>query len=110
MFKRIGSIIVVLVFIFTFTGLVLAGDEKGNPRKGKYTYRKNCRTCHIEGGSSRELGPIAKTQAQWEEVFKNVDKLPCKKEWDKLSVQDKADIYSYLWGHASDSPSPVKCE
>jgi hypothetical protein len=110
MIKRIGSIIVVLAFLLAAVGLVLAAAEKGNSRKGKYTYRKNCRTCHIDGGSAKELGPIAKTQAQWDEVFKKADKLACKAEWGKVSAEDKTDIYAYLWGHASDSPDPVKCE
>ena len=109
MFKRVGSILIVLVFVFGFIGLTLAGS-KGNARKGKYLYRKNCRTCHIENGSAKALSPISKTQAQWEEVFQNIDKLPCKKEWAKLSEKDKTDIYAHLWGHAFDSPSPAKCQ
>jgi len=109
MFKRIGSIFIVLVFVFGFIGLSMAAG-KGNARKGKYLYRKNCRTCHIENGNAQALSPISKTQAQWEEVFQNIDKLPCKKEWAKLSEKDKADIYAHLWGHAFDSPSPAKCQ
>ena len=109
MFKKIGLLFIVLVFLFVFIGLALA-EEKGNARKGKYTYRKNCRTCHVGGGSAKELGPISKTQAQWDEVFKGIENLKCKDQWAKLSEKDKADIYAHLWGHAFDSPSPEKCE
>ena len=109
MVKRIGSILIILVFVFGFIGLTLAGG-KGNARKGKYLYRKNCRTCHCEGGSAKPLSPIDKTQAQWDEVFNDIDKLPCKKEWAKLSDKDRQDIYAHLWGHAYDSPSPAKCQ
>ena len=81
----------------------LAG-RKGNARKGKYTYRKSCRTCHTEGGSAKDLSPIDKTQAQWDEIFKNIDKLKCREEWTKVSAEDQTDIHAHLWGHAFDSP------
>jgi hypothetical protein len=109
MFKRIGSILIIMFFVFAGIGIVTAGD-KGNARKGKYLFRKNCRTCHSEEGSAKALSPIDKTQAQWDEVFKSVDKLSCSKEWAKLSEKDRIDMYAHLWGHAFDSPSPAKCK
>lgn len=109
MFKRIGSIMLVVVFLTTAASLVAAAG-KGNARKGKYLYRKNCRTCHNESGSAKSLSPIDKTQAQWDEVFNKIDKLQCSAEWVKLSEKDQTDMYAYLWGHAFDSPSPAKCK
>lgn len=109
MLKKIGSLFIVLTFLFVFIALALA-EEKGNARKGKFLYRKNCRTCHVAGGSAKELGPNSKTQAQWDAVFKNIDQLKCKDQWAKLSEKDKVDMYAQLWGHAFDSPSPEKCE
>ena len=84
MFKRIGTVIIIVVVLFGFICLTLAAG-KGNARKGKYLYRKNCRTCHFEGGSAKALSPIDKTQVQWDEVFNNIDTLACKAEWAKLS-------------------------
>ena len=110
MFRRIFSILLVTVFLFAGIGMSLAQEGKGNARKGKYTYRKACRTCHTEGGSAKDLSPIDKTQAQWEEIFKNLDKLKCKDEWKKVAAEDQTDIYAHLWGHAFDSPSPEKCQ
>jgi mono/diheme cytochrome c family protein len=110
MFQRIGSIFIILVLLFALVGISLASAEKGNARKGKYLYRKNCRTCHCEGGSAKPLSPIDKTQAQWDEVFQTTDTLPCKDQWAKLSDKDREDIYAHLWGHAYDSPSPAKCQ
>ncbi len=110
MFRRIFSILLVTVFLFATIGMSLAAGDKGNARKGKYTYRKACRTCHAEGGSAKDLSPIDKTQAQWDEIFKNLDKLKCKDEWKKVSAADQDDIYAHLWGHAFDSPSPEKCQ
>ena len=109
MFKRIGSILITLFFVFAVIGIVIAAD-KGNARKGKYLFRKNCRTCHSEDGSAKALSPIDKTQAQWDEIFKNDDKLSCSETWAKLSEKDRTDMYAHLWGHAFDSPSPEKCE
>ena len=109
MFKRVGAVLIIVIFVFVTIGIVMA-TEKGNARKGKYLYRKNCRTCHCEGGSAKPLSPIDKTQAQWDEVFNNVDALACKAEWGKLSDKDRTDIYAHLWGHAFDSPAPAKCK
>ena len=109
MIRRIFSVLLVAVFLFAGIGMSLA-EEKGNARKGKYTFRKNCRTCHAEGGSAKDLSPIDKTQAQWEEIFKSIDKLKCKDEWKKVSAEDQTDIRAHLWGHAFDSPSPEKCQ
>ena len=109
MYKKISSILIIMIFLFASIAIVMAAG-KGNARKGKYLFRKNCRTCHCEDGSAKPISPIDKTQAQWEEVFKNIDKLQCNKEWDKLSEKDRTDMYAHLWGHAFDSPSPAKCK
>jgi mono/diheme cytochrome c family protein len=85
---------------------------KGNDRKGKYTFRKSCRTCHIDGGSAEALSPDSKTMKQWQRLFEKgkYKKLDCKAEWDKLSEDQLADIYAYLYKHAYDSPTPAKCK
>lgn len=109
MLKKTMPVLLAALFLFVSIGLVIAGD-KGNARKGKYLYRKNCRTCHVEGSIGKELSPVSKTQAQWQKVFDNIDKLSCKDEWSKLSDKDRMDVYAHLWGHASDSPMPAKCK
>jgi mono/diheme cytochrome c family protein len=107
--KRVSSIILIAVFLTCCIGLAFAG-EKGNARKGKYLYRKNCRTCHIDGGEAKALSPIDKEQAEWETIFKNQKDLACADKWDELGEKKIVDIYAHLWGHAKDSPSPAKCE
>ena len=86
--------------------------EKGNDRKGKYTFRKSCRSCHIEDGSAKPLSPDSKTMKQWERIFEKeaFQKLECKAEWETLSEEQRLDIYAYLYNHAIDSPSPAKCK
>jgi hypothetical protein len=59
-----------------------------------------------------DLSPISKTQAEWEKIFSNeaYKELACKVDWDKQSDQDMLDIYTYMYKHAFDSPSPLKCK
>lgn len=102
-----GALAVLLVILLVAIGVAMA---EGNARKGKYLFRKNCRSCHAEGGSAPALSPISKTQAQWQHVFETIDQLACSNEWDKLSDKDRADMYAQLHGHAFDSPSPAKCK
>lgn len=109
MVKKIGSVLIILFVLFAVIGTVMAEGE-GNARKGKYLFRKNCRACHVEGGSAKELSPIDKTQEDWHKVFDAISELACSAEWEKLSDKDITDIYAHLWGHAFDSPSPAKCK
>jgi mono/diheme cytochrome c family protein len=113
MLKRIGSIALVMVFLIGSVGFaVAAGKAKGNARKGKYLFRKNCRACHQEGATAKDLSPADKTQAEWEAIFaKDAYKaLACKDEWEKAKEKDITDIFSYMYNHAFDSPSPAKCK
>jgi hypothetical protein len=109
MSKKFGSVLLVMIMVLVSIGIVMA-EGKGNARKGKYLFRKNCRSCHCEDGSAKPLSPIDKTQAQWDEIFNNIAKLQCAGEWAKLSEKDRNDMYAHLWGHAFDSPSPAKCK
>ncbi|MCF8105838.1 MAG: cytochrome c [Desulfohalobiaceae bacterium] len=93
-------------------GAATAGSEftnEGNGRKGKYLYRKSCRSCH-DGGSAAELSPNSQTQAQWQRTFAKYERLECAEEWKKLERDDLTDIYTYLYDHAYDSPQPATCE
>ncbi len=111
MFKKIVFILVSLTIVLGFSALGFSAD-KGNYRKGKYTFRKSCRTCHSDSGTAKALSPDSKTQAQWERTFKanKYNKLACKDEWAKISDQERLDIFTYLHKYAFDSPSPAKCK
>jgi mono/diheme cytochrome c family protein len=109
MFKKIGTVFIIMIFLLAASGIVMA-DDNGNARKGKYLFRKNCRTCHVEGGDAKELSPISKTQADWQKAFDNYKQLQCVATWDQLSDKDRGDMFAYLHGHAFDSPSPAKCK
>ena len=106
------KILISLVAMITFFGIIGTSFalEQGNERKGKYLYRSNCRTCHKDCASATPLGPVDKTQAQWERVFDTYERLECAEEWEKFSDQDKTDMLTYLYNHAFDSPTPATCD
>ena len=113
MFRRIACVIMIFLFLAGSVGIgVAAGKAKGNARKGKYLFRKNCRACHKDGSSAKDLSPADKTQAEWEAVFAKdaYQSLSCKTEWEKRSEKDLNDIFVYMYNHAFDSPSPAKCK
>ncbi len=114
MIKRLVIGVVALMLGLVFIGPATA-SEKGNPRKGKYTYRKVYSTCMARGAVESPkptVNPDAKTRAQWDKVFANKDfaQFGCDQEWAALTAEDLNDIYSYLWEFAADSPTPAKCK
>ncbi len=112
--KKTAISLLALVFVLGFCASALAVD-KGNKRKGKYTYRKVYKACFERGAVTSKkpvINPDAKTQAQWTHVFESGDfgDFGCQQEWAALSEKDLSDIYTYLHDHASDSPTPAKCK
>ena len=98
------------VFMITWSSLAFA-QEMGNPRKGKYLYRKHCLSCH-KYGTDNQLGPDSKTRKEWKAAFQKekIKTYPCKTHWSKLSDDDIFDIYTHMCSHASDSPQPASCK
>jgi len=109
MCKKCLLIIMAIGFVFALIGTGTA-FEQGNDRKGKYLFRKNCRSCHQDGATATPLNPNSKTQAQWERAFERYERLECADQWKALGDSDRTDILTYLHGHAFDSPSPATCE
>jgi hypothetical protein len=114
MSKKIFLTTLALFFVFNTVGISFALD-KGNKRKGKYTYRKVYKACFQRGEVESKVPPISpadKTQAEWTSIFesKTFEQFGCKEEWQKLSETEVTDIYAYLHDHASDSPTPAKCK
>ena len=103
-----------ILLTISFVGSALAID-RGNKRKGKYTYRKVYSACFERGEVDSKKPPISpdtKTQSQWTRVFDKQDfeQFGCKEEWAKLDDKALSDIYTYLHDHAADSPTPAKCK
>lgn len=112
--KKIVLLLISVAFVFTSAGPSFAA-EKGNKRKGKYTYRKIYKTCMERGGVESKkpvVNPDAHTQAEWTDIFEKKDfaRFKCEEEWSALSDQQLLDIYAYMHSSAKDSPTPAKCK
>ncbi len=110
--KKTITTLLAIILAVGFLSLDIATAGKGNERKGKYFFRKNCRACHVQDGKAEVLNPDSKTMAQWKRIFakEKYVKFDCKDEFAKQSKEEINDIYAYLYNHAYDSPSPAKCK
>ena len=115
MTRRTIAILLSATYILGCVALAFAlGD--GNYRKGKYLFRKHCRSCHMENAPGAEqakvLEPITFTMDEWTAAFapEKAAGYKCKAEWDKVGAEGINDIYTYLHKFAKDSPTPAKCK
>jgi len=100
-----------IVAVFALLSLVASvafAVEGGNPKKGKFLYKKTCKVCHDEGGKGGKLTPLSKTMSQWDRVFKKGHDGGAD-AWADLSEQDLLDINQFLYDHAADSDQPQTC-
>lgn len=109
-----GLLAVAFTILWVSTAFSAEGPD-GNKRKGKYTYRKVYKACMTTGEVESEtpkISPADKTMAEWKHIFesKQFEEFGCKDNWTQLSDADVLDIYSYFYHHASDSPTPAKCQ
>lgn len=89
--------------------LPLSAEEKGSDTKGKFYFKKTCKTCHVKGGAASDLTPLTKTQAQWKKFFEG-GKHKGEALTPKLGTPAQLlDIKTFLVNHASDSPQPETC-
>lgn len=105
--KRMAGIIVTLILLALCTSFAMAA-EGGNPKKGKYLYKKSCKSCHVDGGEGGEMTPLSKTQAQWDRFFEKKGKA-CAEHAGGISEKDVKDIQQFLFNHAADSDQPETC-
>ncbi|GLH74816.1 periplasmic monoheme cytochrome c [Geothrix limicola] len=84
--------------------------EGGSDTKGKFFFKKTCKSCHTAGSAAKEITPLSKTQAQWKAYFaagkhkKGAEKLDT-----LLKPEQVKDVQTFLVNHASDSPQPETC-
>ncbi len=114
MIKKILFMLTAFVFVFSTVGISLALD-KGNKRKGKYSYRKVYKACYQRGEVDSKTPPISpadKTMDEWTAIFeaRNFEQFGCEEEWRQLSDEARTDIYTYMHDHAADSATPATCK
>ena len=103
-----------IISIFTLAALLaapLAAEQKGSDTKGKFYYKKDCKTCHIAGGGASALTPLSKTTTQWKKFFEGGGhgKAGGTLSPKYCTPEQLLDIKTFLINHASDSPQPETC-
>jgi mono/diheme cytochrome c family protein len=108
--RRMVKILAVLGCIGMFLA-VAAAEPKGSETKGKFFFKKNCKTCHAKGKKeASEVTPLTKTQAQWKAYFTAGKHAKGKEDLSKmLTPEQLVDVETFLVNHASDSPQPETC-
>jgi mono/diheme cytochrome c family protein len=100
-----------LLTLAAVAALPLAAGQPGSDTKGKYYYKKNCKSCHVEGGQGPVLTPLSHTQAQWKRIFEagkhGKEGVPFAPKF--VTPEQLQDIKAFLVNHASDSPQPETC-
>ena len=91
-----------MIVAFTVTSAFAAIEKPSNYKKGKYLYKKNCKTCHTKSASD-------KTMAQWERIYKKGKLKGGQAAWEKLDKDDLHRVFFYLYDHAKDSAQPETC-
>jgi len=99
------------IFVVAVCFVAAAMAAEGNVRKGRMLFSQNCRSCHSGSGAGGELGPVSRSQAEWEAAFEKEKYTcyPCADKWEKLSPQDIIDILSYFKDGALDGVLPIGC-
>lgn len=106
--KKIAKLMCVLFAVSLFAGMAVAGDG-ANPKKGKYLWKKNCKTCHIDGEEGGSISPSSKTQKQWSNFFEKDQDEVIMQKCKKYGENDLHDIQHYMNDHAMDSDQPETC-
>jgi mono/diheme cytochrome c family protein len=99
-----------LKFLAILTAITVPLLAEGSDTKGKYFFKKSCKSCHASGGVGKEVTPLVKTQAQWKAYFAAGKHNKGTEPLSKVAKPDQVkDIQTFLTAHASDSPQPMTC-
>lgn len=84
--------------------------QGGSDTKGKFFFKKTCKSCHASGGAAKEITPLSKTQAQWKAYFAAGKHKKGAEKLDSIVKPEQVkDVQTFLVNHASDSPQPETC-
>ncbi|GLH66009.1 c-type cytochrome [Geothrix edaphica] len=84
--------------------------QGGSDTKGKFFFKKSCKSCHAAGGGAKEITPLSKTQAQWKAYFAAGKHKKGAERIDSIVKPEQVkDVQTFLVNHASDSPQPETC-
>ncbi|NCO50475.1 MAG: cytochrome c [Deltaproteobacteria bacterium] len=103
--KRLLLVFITLTLVAALASPVLAASS----RRGKRTFKKECKTCHVEGAEGGKISPLQKTQAQWREFFKKNQHQVKPDVWKKLSDKERENLLKFFLDFALDSDQPETC-
>lgn len=106
--KRLVQLIT-CVALLAFLATPVLSAEGGNPKKGKYLFKKTCKSCHVVDAEGGEVTPLSKTMSQWDRFFKKNGEECLEHVGGKFSEQDMKDVHQFLYDHAVDSDQPETC-
>jgi cytochrome c5 len=90
--------------------MVIATVAAGSETRGKFFFKKNCKTCHVAGKAGGVVTPLTKTQAQWKQYFQDGKHNKGTEQLSKILTPDQIqDVLAFVVAHASDSPQPETC-
>lgn len=101
--------LIVLLFATLLAASLALAAEGGNPKKGKFLFKKNCKQCHIADAACGEVTPLTKTQAQWDRFFETDKHSKNPDAVKNVSPEEMKDIQQFLFDHAADSDQPQTC-
>jgi cytochrome c5 len=84
-------------------------DIKPSDKKGKYWFKKSCKSCHGKDSDSGEVTPLIKTQKQWERYFRKDVHHGEEKLQGTFEAEQLIHIQFFLINHAADSDQPETC-
>jgi cytochrome c5 len=105
--RRMGQVGTIVTVVTLAAGMALAA---GSENKGKFYFKKTCKTCHAKGAEGGEVTPLSKTQEQWKRYFaKGTHKKGAEPLNQVVPAEQLPDIETFLFNHAADSPAPETC-
>lgn len=105
--RKATGIAAAVVAVTFASGLAMAA---GSATKGRFYFKKSCKSCHVKGAAGGEITPLSRTQEQWKRYFgKGVHNKGSQKLNELLPADQLKDIETFLIEHAADSPQPETC-
>ncbi|MCP3178232.1 c-type cytochrome [Desulfuromonas sp. KJ2020] len=98
--KRVMKMTALLLGLFVLAAPVLAASDAGG--RGRYLFRKECRTCHGTDGRSVALTPQSRKADEWRAFFESEPKQNHTEAWQNIGDRNLEKIKEFVVLNASD--------
>jgi cytochrome c553 len=103
--KKILTLLIISILVFSICGSAIAA----NTRKGKKTYNKVCRSCHVSGAHGGRVAPSNKTMTQWQEFIEQNQHQADLEIINGISQKDRDNLLKFLKDFAKDAKAVQTC-